>query len=109
MNLISSVRNFNNSNLFFSKDELTKILSCYSLGVSKGTWNDYSINYGKQHIAFMMYKHTLAEPNYILTKSNKYKKNLFFYDLEYNNKKKYKFKKIDDIIAIIKRNELKII
>jgi len=40
MHLLPSVRKFHNSKLFFSKIELSKILSCYSLGVSKGNWKD---------------------------------------------------------------------
>ena len=40
MHLLPSVRKFHNSKLFFSKIELSKILSCYSLGFSKGNWKD---------------------------------------------------------------------
>ena len=109
MNLLPSLININNSKLYFSKEELSKILSCYSLGVSKGNWKDYSINYGKQRTTFSMYKHSLSSPDCILTKFKKHKKNIIFYDLEYNNKIKSKFNKIDDIIAIIRRSEFKIV
>ena len=74
MVLISSVINLHNSNLYFSKYELSKILSCYSLGVSKGNWKDYAIHFSKNEASFYIYKHSFASPDCILTKSKKYKK-----------------------------------
>ena len=53
MVLISSVINLHNSNLYFSKYELSKILSCYSLGVSKGNWKDYAIHFSKNELQFL--------------------------------------------------------
>ena len=43
---------FNNSKLFFSSSELNKILLCYSVGVSKGKWKDYAINFDKNEANF---------------------------------------------------------
>ena len=105
MNLLSSVKNFHNSKLYFSNKELSKILNCYSLGVSRGSWKDYAISFGKQQTSFYMFKHSLASPDCILTKSKKQKKNIILYDLVLSNKKKSKFNKIDDLIALLKRKE----
>ena len=109
MVFLSSVRNLNNSKLYFSKIELSKILSCYSIGVSKGNWKDYAIRFGKNETSFFMFKHSLASPDCILTKSKKYTKNKIFFDLEFKNIKKFKYTKIDDLIIFLKRKELKII
>jgi len=109
MNLLSSVRNFHNSKLFFSKNELSKILACYSFGVSKGNWKDYAISFGKQETSFYMFKHSFASPDCILTKIKVSKKNNIFYNLEIKNIKKSKFTDIDNLIAILKRRELHII
>ena len=109
MNILSSVQKINNSKLFFSKIELGKILACYSFGVSRGNWKDYAIYFGNNEASFYIFKNSLASPDCILTKSKKYKKNLIFYDLEFNNIKKSKFTKIDDIIILLKRRGLKII
>jgi hypothetical protein len=109
MNVLSSARNFHNSKLFFSKNELSKILNCYSIGVSKGKWKDYAIFFGIKEVSFYMFKHSLASPDCILTKKKKYKKNLIIYNLEFQNNKKTKFTQIDDIIAILRRKELKIL
>ena len=73
MSLVSPSRNINNSKLYFSKSELSKILSCYSLGVSRGNWKDYAIIFGKQEASFYMFKHSLASPDCILTKITKNK------------------------------------
>jgi len=109
MDLLPSVRKFHNSKLFFSKTELSKILSCYSLGVSKGNWKDYAIIFGKQEASFYMFKHSLASPDCILTKISKNKKNSVIYNLKIQNSLKKKYNKIDDILAFLKRRELHII
>ena len=56
-----------------------------------------------------MFKHSLASPDCILTKSKKQKKNNILYDLQLSNKKKSKFSKIDDLIALLKRKEFKVV
>lgn len=109
MNFLSSVRKFHNSNLYFSKHELTKILNCYSLGVSKGSWKDYAISFGVQRTSFYMFKHSLAYPDCILTKLKKNKKSNISYKLELSNKTNNKFNKIDDMLALLKRKEFKIV
>jgi len=109
MNFLSSVTILHNSNLYFSKIELSKILNCYSIGVTKGSWNDYAILFGKQEASFYMFKHSMSSPDCILTKSKKPRKNIVFFMLEIKNKNKSKFNKIDDLIALLKRREFKII
>ena len=109
MNSLAFDQKINNSKLFFSKTELTKILSCYSYGVSRGEWKDYAINYKLNEVNFAMFKHTLASPDCILTKFKKFKKNEFLFKLTLVNKKKNKFKKIDDLLIIVRRKYLKLI
>ena len=109
---LTSGKILHNSKLFFSKNELSKILSCYSLGVSRGNWKDYAINYENNESNFLIFKHTLASPEFILTKSIKKsiksKKKIIF-KLKLQNKKKNKFNQIDDLLAILIRKNLKII
>ena len=109
MKLLTSAINLHNSKLFFSKEELKKILNCYSLGVSRGNWKDYAIHFSNHKASFYIFKHSLAHPDCILTKSKKYKKNIFLYNLQFKNKNKSKFTKIDDLIVMLRRSELKII
>jgi len=109
VNLISSVRKFHNSKLFFSKIELSKILSCYAIGVSKGSWKDYAITFSKQEAVFYMFKHSLAAPDCVLTKTTKTQRKTITYNLELQNKKKTKFSQIDDLLALLKRREFHII
>jgi len=109
MDYLSPVKNLHNSKLYFSKNELSKILNCYSMGVSKGSWKDYAICFGKQKTSFYMFKHSLASPDCILSKTKKQKKNIILYDLELSNKRKSKFSKIDDLLALLKRKEFKIV
>ena len=100
---------FNNSKLFFSKKEFGKILSCYSLGVSNGNWKDYSINFKKNEASFFIYNNSNVIPDCILTKYKKHKKNKILFNLKYGEKNKKNSEKIEDLIAILKRENIKII
>jgi len=109
MLLLASERKNHNSKLYFSKEELKKIFACYSLGVSKGSWKDYAIYFGKQESSFYMFKNSFASPDCILTKSKKHTKNSILYKLDLKNKTQSKFTKIDNVIALLVRKEFKII
>jgi len=109
MSFLPFVENFHNSKLVFSKNELRKILSCYSIGVSKGNWKDYAIFFDKHETSFYMFKHSLASPDCILTKTDKSKKINITYNLKFQNKKKIRITRIDDLLALLKRREFKII
>ena len=61
MSLVPPSRNINNSKLYFSKSELSKILNCYSLGVSRGNWKDYAIDFNKNEAIFFIYNHSLKK------------------------------------------------
>ena len=106
---LSSTHISNNHNLFFSKSELSKILNCYSIGVSNGNWKDYALNFKKNEAIFSFYKHTLASPDCILKKYKKKKKKKTLFQLLVNNKKNSKFEDIDKLISSIKRSQLFIV
>ena len=108
-NSLTSKTNFHNSKLFFSKNELSKILSCYSLGVSRGNWKDYSINFNKNEANFFIYKHFNSFPDCILTKYKKNRKNKVTFKLIIDNYNKKNSEKIEDLIAILIRKNIKII
>ena len=109
MRSVSSSSVPNNHKLYFSKAELTKILNCYSIGVSNGNWKDYSLNFDSNEAIFSFYKHTLASPECILKKFRVKKKKRTFYQLYINNKRNSKYEDIDQLIASIKRSQLSIV
>ena len=109
MRSVSSTSILNNHKLYFSKIELTKIFTCYSIGVSNGNWKDYALNFNTNEAIFSFYKHTLAYPECILKKLRERKKKRTFYQLSINNKKNKKYEDIDQIIASIKRSQLSIV
>ena len=96
----------NNNNLYFSKTELSKILNCYSIGVSNGNWKDYALNFKSNEAIFSFYKHTFASPDCILKKFREKKKKKTLYHLFINNKKNIKYEDIDKLIAFIKRTQI---
>ena len=109
MGSLSSTSISNNHKLYFSKIELSKILTCYSIGVSNGNWKDYTLNFDTNEAIFSFYKHALASPDCILKKFREKKKKRTFYQLSINNKKNSKYEDIDHLIASIKRSQLSII
>ncbi len=109
MSSVSSTFTSNNHKLYFSKIELTKILNCYSIGVSNGNWKDYALNFKSNEAIFSFYKHTLARPDCILKKFREKKKKRTLYHLFINNKKNSKYEDIDKLIASIKRSQIFIV
>tara|TARA_Y100001970_G_scaffold48479_1_gene61438 strand:+ start:25482 stop:25817 length:336 start_codon:yes stop_codon:yes gene_type:complete len=106
---VSSTSISNNHNLYFSKSELSKILNCYSLGVSNGNWKDYALNFKSNEAIFSFYKHTHASPECILKKYKEKKKKKTFFHLFINNKKNSKYEDIDKLLSSIRRSQLFIV
>jgi len=109
MSSVSSTSIPNNHKLYFSKSELSKILNCYSIGVSNGNWKDYALNFRRNEAIFSFYKHTFASPDCILKKYRERKKKRALFQLFISNKKNSKFEDIDKLISSIKRSQLFII
>jgi len=108
MGLVTSSTSTNNHNLYFSKDELAKILNLYSKGVSSGEWKDYAINFNNNNAFFYIFKHSLASPECILNKSLERKKRKIFYNLTSNNQKR-KFDNLDLLLSSLNRKIFKLL
>ena len=54
--------------VFFSKSELTSILSLYSKQVSKGLWKDYALDNHSETAIFSVFRHTHDKPIYQIIK-----------------------------------------
>ena len=109
MSLVPPSRNINNSKLYFSKSELSKILSCYSLGVSRGNWKDYAIDFTKDEAIFFIYNHSWAKPDCVLKKFKERKQERIIYKLSITNKNNSQFKNIDELITLLKRKQFRVI
>ena len=108
MGLVTSSASSNNHNLYFSKDELAKILNLYSKGVSSGKWKDYAINFNKNNAIFYIFKHSLAAPECILNKSLERKKRKIFYNLKSKNQN-MKYENLDQLLSSLNRKIFKIL
>ena len=106
---VSSTLISNNHKLYFSKSELSKILNCYSLGVSNGNWKDYALNFKSNEAIFSFYKHTLASPDCVLKKYKEKKKRKTLFHLFISNKKNSKYEDIDKLLSSIRRSQLSIV
>ena len=69
---ISNVLKLGNNNykqtIFFSKLELTSILSLYSKQVSRGFWKDYALDSQNGTAIFSIFRHTHDKPIYQIIK-----------------------------------------
>lgn len=69
---ISNVLKLGNNNhkktIFFSKLELTSILSLYSNQVSRGFWKDYALDSQNGTAIFSIFRHTHDKPIYQIIK-----------------------------------------
>ena len=108
MGLLTSSASTNNHNLYFSKDELAKILNLYSKGVSSGEWKDYAIDFNMNNAFFYIFKHSLAAPECILNKTLEKKKKKIFYSLKSKSQNK-KFENLDQLISSLNRKIFKIL
>ena len=108
MGLVTSSSSTNNHNLYFSKDELAKILNLYSKGVSCGEWKDYAIDFTNNNAFFYIFKHSYAAPECILNKSLERKKRKIFYNLKSKNNNN-KFENLDLLLSSLNRNIFKIL
>ncbi len=108
MGLVTSSSATNNHYLYFSKEELTKILDLYSKGVSRGQWRDYAIDFSKNNAFFYIFKHSNSQPHCVLNKYIEKKRKKIFYILLSNNLSK-KFENIDKLIIDLKRKTFRVI
>ena len=69
---VSNVLKLGNNNhkktIFFSKLELTSILSLYSKQVSRGFWKDYALDSQNGTAIFSIFRHTHDKPIYQIIK-----------------------------------------
>ena len=72
-----------------------------SIGIHLFSRNSSPLN--KHETSFYMFKHSLASPDCILSKTDKSKKNNITYNLKLQNRKKTRFTQIDDLLSILKR------
>ena len=108
MDSVSSTSISNNHKLYFSKSELSKILNCYSIGVSNGNWKDYALNFKSNEAIFSFFKHTHASPDCVLKKYRERKKKKTLFHL-FTNKKNSKYEDIDKLLLSIRRSQLFIV
>ena len=109
MIVVSPSRQSNNHKLYFSKSEISKILNCYSIGVSKGEWKDYALNFNYNEAVFFFFKHSLASPDCILIKFKEKRKKRIIYRLAIKNKKNSKYENLDSLLVNLKRSQISII
>ena len=105
-NVLKLNKNNNDKKTFFSKLELTSILSLYSKQVSRGFWKDYALDTQNETAIFSIFRHTHDKPIYqIIKKRIKGQKNINeFYIL----KDTELISKSSDLLIILNKFEKKL-
>ena len=67
-NVLKLGNNSHKKTIFFSKLELTSILSLYSNQVSRGFWKDYALDSKNGTAIFSIFRHTHDKPIYQIIK-----------------------------------------
>lgn len=57
------------SRVYFSRSELSQLLSLYSIRVACGEWRDYAIDHAVGAAVFSVFRHTHDRPAYAVAKS----------------------------------------
>tara|TARA_B110000014_G_C19985381_1_gene510265 strand:+ start:76 stop:417 length:342 start_codon:yes stop_codon:yes gene_type:complete len=91
--------------LYFTKDELTKLLQHYSIGVSKGKWKDYSINFTCNEAFFHFHRNTFEKPITSIIKNNSKKKQKNIYKL-FNNNQIMLYDTLDNLFIYLRRRNI---
>jgi hypothetical protein len=56
------------SDLYFSRDELIRLLNLYTSRVMQGLWRDYAISHGPTAASFFIFRHTNESPLFVISK-----------------------------------------
>ena len=108
-NLISIKKNNINLKYYFTRNELTKILKYYSLGVARGKWKDYSIDFTTNAAYFHFYKNCSEKALYSIIKNKIQKKNKDKYKIEYGYNKFFLSDNLNNIVRYLDKPEIKLI
>ena len=54
--------------LHFTRTELNRLLGLYTKRVMAGEWRDYAISFGPGVASFFVFRHTLENPLFVITK-----------------------------------------
>ena len=108
LNLILVKKSNKKHRLYFTKDELTKILQHYAMGVSKGRWKDYSMNFTNNEAFFNFHRNTFEKPVTSIIKNKAKKKQENIYKL-FNNNQIMLYDNLDKLFIYLRRKNIRLI
>ncbi len=85
--------------LYFSRAELSLILSAYSARVAAGEWRDYALDHLNGAAMFSIFKHTHDAPLFVIEKHQRHFKELPQFHLRDQNRILCKSTKVADVIG----------
>ena len=89
--------------LYFSRVELSTILSAYSARVATGEWRDYALDYQNGVAMFSIFRHTFETPMFVIEKRQRLHKEAAQFLLHDRTRLIYKSGQLVDLISHFSR------
>ena len=89
--------------LYFSKTELSRLLSAYSLRVASGEWRDYALDHLPGRAVFSIFKHAHEHPLFTIEKQLLKTNDTAQFILRDRHKSLLKTTRFDEMISYLQR------
>src|SRR5690349_1293364 len=90
--------------LHFTRAELNRLLGLYTKRVMTGEWRDYAISFGPGMASFCIFRHTLENPLFVISKldgrGGKGKRTTGRFQVTSRQQKLKQGQSLDDVLAI---------
>ncbi len=89
--------------LYFTRAELSSILSAYSMRVASGEWRDYALDYVETSAMFTIFKHAHEHPLLTIEKKRLKGQEKYQFILQDRNKVLFKSIRLSELLSYLNR------
>ena len=89
--------------LYFTRAELSSILSAYSMRVASGEWRDYALDHVETSAIFSIFKHAHEHPFMTIEKKRLKGQDKYQFILQDRNKILFKSTRLSELVSYLHR------
>ena len=89
--------------LYFTRAELSSILSAYSMRVASGEWRDYALDHVETSAIFSIFKHAHERPFMTIEKKRLKGQDKYQFILQDKNKILFKSTRLSELVSYLHR------